>query len=126
MTGGVGSRRQRGNRITYDDYPCPKCGCNLARVISAEWLSGRLRSESGVSVHASCRRIVRVCDHCGYRWTRTGKYEAADVDPTEPAPFVPTRCPFCGSEQTVVTSTRGDRRYHRCRECGLPFRSEKE
>ena len=41
--------------------------------------------------------------------------------------YVPTRCPYCGSKDTKITSTRGKLRYHRCKNCKGNFKSnEKE
>lgn len=38
-------------------------------------------------------------------------------------PFVPWRCPKCGARHPRTTGQHGRIRYHRCQECGLPFRS---
>ena len=60
-------------------------------------------------------------------------YSATDEDDDEDGPeaeavveFRVVRCPFCGSEDTKVASTRRPWRYHKClaEECGLTFKSK--
>jgi len=38
-------------------------------------------------------------------------------------PFCPVRCPDCGSKKPITRGQRGRERYHRCRECGVLFKS---
>jgi transposase-like protein len=40
--------------------------------------------------------------------------------------YVPTRCPYCGSKRTKITSTRGKLRYHRCKNCKGNFKSHEQ
>ena len=127
-------------RLDLCDGPmCPMCGCKDARILEEPtegswWPSGKA-----------------ACKHCGRRFAfrlkqsgeSAGDQATAPLsvsepeiglagndgesiepfDPDRPVPYETTRCPFCGSRDTKITSTRRPRRFHKCRGCGESFQS---
>lgn len=101
-----------------DDPPCPACGCTASAVHSRRTRWGKPAE-------------VRVCDHCGRRFTHlpdgpadapgsTGDYDGP------PVPYLRTNCPACGGTDTLVRKARQPVRWHACRSCGARFRSYEE
>ena len=97
-----------------DGPECPECGCRESVVVGRSGWWGR----------PSTRRR---CGFCAVEFSAVeddDEEEDAAVD--DVVKFHVVRCPFCGSEDTKVTSTRRPVRHHRClaEGCGLTFKSK--
>lgn len=114
-----------GERMTFrlskvEGPECPGCGCCDSVVVERSTWFGKPQES-------------RRCTNCGKKFN-------APAPPVPNAPRAPEpsvnqgvvyhviRCPQCKSRNTQVTSTpkaanAPQVRYHRCRECGHPFKS---
>ncbi len=87
---------------------CPRCGCPDSEVVAN-----------------GSRYERRRCNHCGDR------FDVNVESPDEPTPgstgdavrYDPIHCPTCNSKNVRVTSTQKPVRYHKCQDCGHPFKS---
>lgn len=59
------------------------------------------------------------CVECSHKWNL-----APNVKPARTVEYQVTRCPYCKSAKSDITSTRGLKRYHRCSYCQQNFVSE--
>lgn len=87
---------------------CPSCGCNACNHLAAA-------STATVQVYS--------CEFCRTIFEREIH---RDPDRSPVAIFQRTACPFCHSQDTVVTQTMTGTpkiRYHKCRTCDLTFKS---
>lgn len=92
-----------------EEYPCPDCGCeDSTRVEVIQW------EHDVLGRHA--------CNHCGSAFVvLEGRADSLI------APWQPTRCTHCRSQQTTTYSTpqrRDNKRYHLCRTCKHRFVSK--
>lgn len=99
---------------------CPHCGCQQGDTLS-ESTETRYERQGAQLVPSSQRTVQRRrCAHCGRVFLARLTVDESESDIVE---FPQLRCPHCRSTSTVVTSTRGLLRYHKCRGCRLTFRS---
>jgi transcription elongation factor Elf1 len=66
------------------------------------------------------------CNECGYPFAfKEPGLSQQEEDQTDypGVPYTPARCPRCQSGDAPVQHTSGRTRYHRCRKCGLNFKS---
>ena len=92
---------------------CPGCGCQDSRVVG--------RVLSGGVLCAS-----RVCTHCGNQWSSSASgqdHRPGLFDRAKSVIFPRLRCPWCRSKKVKTTSTQKPVRYHKCSDCGYPFKS---
>jgi transcription elongation factor Elf1 len=102
---------------------CPECGCEdtiVTREPDATAIGHWF--DTGEAKCTYCRSFFR--------------FKAPPPQEQEPELEIPpqpefvvyrlVRCPDCGSAKTVITSTRRPIRWHKCKSCGKPFRSQEE
>lgn len=91
---------------------CPKCGCNLAELITAGQRWGRVWA-------------TFECDHCGHQYT-VGQKPQQTNGHLYRVPHPRLKCPRCASIDVETTSSPIERggiknRYHTCNACQLRF-----
>lgn len=87
---------------------CPACGCNATRIVAGGEQFGRAWARFE-------------CDFCRRAFT-IGRSPATD-EVVNGVVYHPVRCPKCKSKDCPVHTSRGVKRYHRCRNCGQQFKS---
>jgi rubredoxin len=55
--------------------------------------------------------------------TRPAELDDRDDDRVPVVPFVPFYCPSCGTPKPFTSNVRGRTRWHRCKRCGLTYKS---
>lgn len=101
---------------------CPECGCADSEVLSSRpAVSGR---EEEMQLWTIERRQ---CRHCGCQFGNRAAREAEAETERGPVMHAPATCPKCRSRRVPVRSTQTMdglvRRYHKCKDCGLKFKS---
>jgi len=97
--------------VEIDGPACPRCGCRDTELVGRGTRWGKPIQQ-------------RRCRHCRREWTvrpENGDRESAQYVPVLYS--LEIRCPSCDSTNTVVTSTRRPIRHHKCRDCGICFKS---